>query len=119
MYYFDGCVVVAHNMPAYFLPSQQTQNICITFIQRRPKVSDAGPTLYKCYTNILYLWGLFVFAEQYGHRLRRCTSIEPSHVQWHGLLFQATSINYVSANVVTLDERAARGPTRDYALVLV
>ena len=28
-------------------PSQQTQNICITFIQRRPNVFDAGPTLYK------------------------------------------------------------------------
>ena len=26
-------------------PAQQTQNICITFIQRRP--FDVGPTLYK------------------------------------------------------------------------
>ena len=38
--------------------SQQTQNICITFtwfIQRRPNVFDVGPTLYKCYTNVLCL----------------------------------------------------------------
>ena len=33
--------------------SQQTQNICITFVQRRPNVFDVGPTLYKCYTNVL------------------------------------------------------------------
>ena len=38
--------------------SQQTQNIYITFVQRRPNVSDVGPTLYKCYTNVLCLLGL-------------------------------------------------------------
>ena len=27
----------------------------MTFIQRRPNVFDIGPTLYKCYTNILRL----------------------------------------------------------------
>ena len=36
---------------------QQTQNICITFVQRRPNVFDVGPTLYKCYTNVLRLLG--------------------------------------------------------------
>ena len=34
--------------------SQQTQNICITFVQRRPNVFDA---LYKCYTNVLCYLG--------------------------------------------------------------
>ena len=29
------------------MPAQQTQNICITFIQHRPNVFDVGPTLYK------------------------------------------------------------------------
>ena len=33
--------------------TKQTQNICITFVQRRPNVFDVGPTLYKCYTNSL------------------------------------------------------------------
>ena len=28
-------------------PTQQTQNICITFIQRQPNVFDVGPTLHK------------------------------------------------------------------------
>ena len=37
--------------------TQQTQNIWITFVQRRPSVLDAGPTLYKCYTNVLCLLG--------------------------------------------------------------
>ena len=34
--------------------SQQTRNICVTFVQRRPNVFDA---LYKCYTNVLCLLG--------------------------------------------------------------
>ena len=36
---------------------KQTQNICITFEQRRPNVFDVGPALYKCYTNVLCLLG--------------------------------------------------------------
>ena len=40
---------------AVTLQSQQTQNICIPFVQRRPNVLDVGPTLYKCYTNVLCL----------------------------------------------------------------
>ena len=32
---------------------KKTQNSCITFIQRRPNVFDVGPTLYKCYANVL------------------------------------------------------------------
>ena len=35
--------------------TQQTQNICITFVQRRPNVFDVGPTLYKYYANVLRL----------------------------------------------------------------
>ena len=37
--------------------TQQSQNVCITFVQRRPNVFDVGPTLYKCYTNVLCLLG--------------------------------------------------------------
>ena len=29
------------------------QDICMTFIQCWPNVEDVGPTLYKCYTNVL------------------------------------------------------------------
>ena len=36
---------------------QQTQNICITIVQCWTNVGDAGPTLYKCYTNVLCLLG--------------------------------------------------------------
>ena len=32
-------------------------NICLTFVQRRPNVFDIGPTLYKCYTNVLCVLG--------------------------------------------------------------
>ena len=40
---------------------QQTQNMCITLIQRRPSVFDVGSTLYKCYTNVFCLLGVFGF----------------------------------------------------------
>ena len=33
----------------------ETQNICITFVQRRPKVFDVGPALYKYNANVVYL----------------------------------------------------------------
>ena len=39
--------------------SQQTQNICVAFIQRPPNVFDVGPTLYKCYTTVLCLMACF------------------------------------------------------------
>ena len=38
--------------------AQQTQNICITFIQRRPNGEDVGPTLYKCYTECFVFVGM-------------------------------------------------------------
>ena len=37
--------------------TQLTQNICITIIQFWTNVEDVGPTLYKCYTNVLCLLG--------------------------------------------------------------
>ena len=39
-------------------PIQQTQNICITFVQCWTNVEDVGLTLYKCYTNVLCLLGI-------------------------------------------------------------
>ena len=38
--------------------TQEIQNICITFIQRRSNVFDVDPTLSLCYTNILCLLGI-------------------------------------------------------------
>ena len=37
---------------------QQTQNIGIPFIQCWSNFKDVGPTLYKCYTNVLCLLGV-------------------------------------------------------------
>ena len=39
--------------------NQQTQNICITSIQRQSNVFDFGPTLYKWHTNVLCLLGTY------------------------------------------------------------
>ena len=37
------------------------KNICITFVQWWANVEDVGPTLYKCYANVLCLLGLWSF----------------------------------------------------------
>ena len=37
--------------------TQQTRNICITFVQCWTNVEDVGPALYTCYTNVLCLLG--------------------------------------------------------------
>ena len=55
-------VCVPHTTP------QQTQNICITFVQRRPNVFDVGPTLYKCYANVLCLLGSWLTRCSAGQR---------------------------------------------------
>ena len=36
--------------------SQQTKNICITFVQCWTNVEDVGPTLYKCYKMFCVCW---------------------------------------------------------------
>ena len=51
---------VCHNQrtpPSLPHTPQQTQNIYITFVQRRPNGFAVGPTLYKCYTNVSCLLG--------------------------------------------------------------
>ena len=45
------------------MASQQTQNVCITFIQNIViqcwnNVEDIGQMLYKCYTNVVCLLGM-------------------------------------------------------------
>ena len=49
--------IVCNSRPAMWveISSQQTQNICIAYVQRRPNVSDVGPALYKGYTDVLCL----------------------------------------------------------------
>ena len=47
--------IISIKWVSYCYVTQQTQNICITFIQRRPNVFEVGPTLYNCYTNVLGL----------------------------------------------------------------
>ena len=40
-----------------YIDTQQTQNICTTFVQYWTSVEDVGPTLYKSCTNVLCLLG--------------------------------------------------------------
>ena len=45
----------------YKCDTQQTENICITFIQCRTNVEDVGKALYKCYANVLCLLGMCMY----------------------------------------------------------
>ena len=46
--------------------SQKTHNICITFVQCWTNGEDVGPTLYKCYKNVLCLLDI-LHSELDGH----------------------------------------------------
>ena len=55
LHYFNMyCSTVHHGVA----DTQQTQNICITFVQCWASVEDVGPKLYKCYTNVLCSLGI-------------------------------------------------------------
>ena len=73
-YSFKRCAVISslfafgqggqcnNALPVYLTISgdtQQTQIICITFVQRRPNVFDVIPTLYTCHTDVWRLLGTF------------------------------------------------------------
>ena len=42
------------------MPAQQTQNICMTFVQCWTNVEDVGPTWYHCFTNVSCLLGVIM-----------------------------------------------------------
>ena len=56
-YFLFECYEKIIDKQTAILSTQLTQNICITFIQCWTNVEDVGPTLYKCYTNVLCLLG--------------------------------------------------------------
>ena len=60
--YYETMEVFSNNstVTIILILTQQTQNICITFVQRRPKVFDVEPTLYKCYAKIVCLLSILV-----------------------------------------------------------
>ena len=79
--------------------SQQTQNTCITYVQRRPNVFDVGPTLYKCYTNVLCLLGSHGVTR--GRMLipkLRCNQPEMFNRRWCNFL-QRLTLGHPCANI--------------------
>ena len=70
---------------------QQTQNIRITFIRRRPNGFDLGPTMYKCFTNVLCLLGydnvvsIMIMAVECHNRMIMVTHHDGKHHDhYHG-----------------------------------
>ena len=100
---------------------QQTQNICITFTQRRPNVFDVGPTLYKCYTNV----AVFISAVHWESTCVYCDfsaymlSRESWCVKWIRLVIQhwiwwtrvTSTINWWNLNSVNSTSAGWRLPT--------
>ena len=66
-----------HIKPIKSSYTQQTQNICITFVQRRPNVFAFGPTLYKWYTNVLCLLSSYIIKHPRYYSVCSC------HCQQH------------------------------------
>ena len=77
--------------------AQQTQNFFITFVQRRPNAFDSGPTLYKCYKNVLCLLGVMVTLIVYPER--------STQLQLWFLLPQVERHYSLSVRGLTLDVR--------------
>ena len=62
--------------------TQQTQNICITFVQRRPNVFDAGPTLFKWIQMFYVSWVGRMYVRVFcilaaSHGIRACVYGQP------------------------------------------
>ena len=55
--------------------SQQTQNICITFVQCWANVEDVGPALYKCYTKTSKRHSNHCFVQNELHLYNICTML--------------------------------------------
>ena len=54
--------------------AQQTQNIWMTFVQCWSSVEDAGPTLYKCHTNVCVYW---VISDSNDRKIQYLLSVFP------------------------------------------
>ena len=63
----------------FYLSSQLAQNICITFVQRRPSVFDVGPTLYKYHTKVLCLLGYCVLENNSQYRNNKDSALRGKH----------------------------------------
>ena len=94
--------------------SQLTQNICITFIQRRPNVFDVGPTLYKCYINVLYLLGCkyrYGAAIHISHNLlvagAKCVELSDHSLQ--------SSLKLLTTGVVKANNEGRSNSSRKYS----
>ena len=92
-------------------PTQQTQNICITFIQRRPNVKEVGPTLYKCYTMFSVYWEC-LFRTKVFRKTRKTHYLRPNDGHYdHGesvvvdyyLLLKYTHFHYYILQRLYLD----------------
>ena len=96
--------------------TQKTQNICITFVQRRPNVFDAGPTLYKCYKNILCSLG----RRRVPESSTRFRNVEPRSaliqlvegVKWskRGLISILSNLIYIIMITRSIMRRVTRWP---------
>ena len=76
--------------------SQQTRNICTSFVQRWPNVFDVGPTLCKCHTNVLCLLGIDYETVVLAFLLTWLVGI----VSWETVLYDYLMPSWISLKVI-------------------
>ena len=74
---------MVHRLFGYTI-TQQTQNICVTFVQRRPNFVNVGPTLYKCYTNVL---GTSLIGGQVAYRIYMTVTVDRTYLDCFYIYF--------------------------------
>ena len=75
--------------------TRPTQNICITFVQYRPNVFDVGSTLYKCYTNLCFVFAGYVNATPPESRLRCHLYVNANDlilIEYPSIIYQMTKL---------------------------
>ena len=88
VYWFKGYHLI---LECIWYSSQQTQNICTSFVLRRPNVFDVDPTFYKCYTNVLR-WLSWRLTNVCGCQVMQHIWIDPLCILFFNHFFTQTRI---------------------------
>ena len=100
------------------MQSQQTQNICIAFIQCWPNVFDVDPTLYKCYTHVSCLLGWRIaFLHDTADKFNTIiTDTLAQRCSWRSQSNTTPSVGFDSGP--TLKQRWVNGVSWDYIIYI-
>ena len=96
-----------HFRPVTGVSTQWTQNISITFIQCWTNVEDVGPTLSKCYKNVLCTGYADVIESHYSRFRKRFFLIDSVSILLYKSRFENLSYN----NIIMMCRQHAKSPS--------